>query len=248
MTLKQLMTLLITVLIGFSPVSALSAEKQQNNATKQAPKKHSKASGKKAATQTLPTDKQYQQTGLASFYAKKFNGRKTASGERYQDNLLTAAHRTLPLGTMVKVTNLRNGHQITVRINDRGPFIKGRIIDLSRRAAGELGMVSAGMARVKIETIKINRKLTPETVVEILPKPTASKGKALLPTPFTVQVQTNSESEAKHLAQKLQTTAQIRLENGQYFLMLPATSQLEVNQIKQQLYKIGQFQIFTYSK
>lgn len=252
MKLKQLMTLLLATLIGFTPLSTFSAEKQQSKTTKQAPKKSGKVSTKKTAEKksaaTAQSVQQYQQTGLASFYAKKFNGRKTANGEIYNDNLLTAAHRTLPLGTVVKVTNLRNGRQVTVRINDRGPFIKGRIIDLSRRAASEIGMIASGITQVKIETVKISGKLKSEAVAEISPKPTASQTKTPQPGEFIVQVRTNSETEAKQLAQKLQKTAQFRSESGRYFLILPANSQLEVNQIKQQLYKIGQFQIFTYSK
>ena len=77
--------------------------------------------------------------------------RKTASGERYDMNKLTAAHRELPFGTRVRVTNLDNGRQVEVRITDRGPFIRGRIIDLSREAARRIGMIQAGTARVRIE-------------------------------------------------------------------------------------------------
>jgi rare lipoprotein A len=91
------------------------------------------------------------ETGKASFYHDKFAGRKTASGERYNRNKLTAAHKTLPFGTMVKVTNLTNGRTVIVKVNDRGPFAKGRIIDLSKKAAHKVGMIDAGVANVKIE-------------------------------------------------------------------------------------------------
>jgi rare lipoprotein A len=90
------------------------------------------------------------ETGMASFYANKHNGKKTANGERYQHTKLTAAHKTLPFGTMVKVTNLSNGKTVEVRINDRGPFVRGRIIDLSRSAAKQIDMIRAGVTRVKI--------------------------------------------------------------------------------------------------
>lgn len=90
-------------------------------------------------------------TGMASFYANKHNGKKTASGERYQSNKLTAAHKTLPFGTIVKVTNLSNGKTVDVRINDRGPFARGRIIDLSRSAAKKIDMINAGVTKVKLE-------------------------------------------------------------------------------------------------
>lgn len=89
--------------------------------------------------------------GIASYYADKFQGRKTASGELYHKDLLTAAHRTFPFDTKVKVTNLQNGKTVVVKINDRGPFIKGRIIDLSRRAMETLGGLSKGIIDVKIE-------------------------------------------------------------------------------------------------
>lgn len=91
------------------------------------------------------------QTGKASFYANKFNGRKTASGTTFRNSKKIAAHKTLPFGTKVKVTNLNNGKSVKVRIEDRGPFVSGRIIDLSRKAAKKIGIVDAGVGNVKIE-------------------------------------------------------------------------------------------------
>jgi rare lipoprotein A len=93
------------------------------------------------------------QQGVASLYSDSFHGRRTASGERYDRTALTAAHKTLPLGTEVRVTRVKTGDSVVVRINDRGPFIKGRIIDLSRRAARELGMVNKGVDKVRVEVI-----------------------------------------------------------------------------------------------
>jgi rare lipoprotein A len=93
------------------------------------------------------------QTGHASWYGGKFQGRLTANGERFDTNKHTAAHRTLPFGTRVRVTNLDNGKSTVVRINDRGPFIQGRIIDLSRAAAEELDMIETGTAPVRIEIV-----------------------------------------------------------------------------------------------
>ena len=89
--------------------------------------------------------------GIASWYGADFHGLATASGEVYDMEALTGAHRTLPLGTVVKVTNAVNGKQILVRINDRGPYVKGRIVDLSHAAARELGMVEDGIAAVQLE-------------------------------------------------------------------------------------------------
>ena len=91
--------------------------------------------------------------GKASFYADQFHGRKTANGETFNMDRLTAAHPFLPFGTRVRVTNLRNGKDVIVRINDRGPFIKGRIIDLSTSAAKEIGLIKSGTVRVKLEAI-----------------------------------------------------------------------------------------------
>ncbi len=92
-------------------------------------------------------------TGQASWYGPGFHGRRTANGEVFNQNALTAAHRTLPFGTLVRVTNLNNNRQVVVRINDRGPFSRGRIIDLSAGAAREVGLISAGVASVQVEVL-----------------------------------------------------------------------------------------------
>ncbi|MDY8110506.1 septal ring lytic transglycosylase RlpA family protein [Fulvimarina sp. 2208YS6-2-32] len=91
--------------------------------------------------------------GHASYYGKRFHGRTTANGETFNMNAMTAAHKTLPFGTKVKVTNRNNGKSVVVRINDRGPFIRGRVIDLSQGAASKIGMVKSGTANVKIDIL-----------------------------------------------------------------------------------------------
>lgn len=88
--------------------------------------------------------------GVASYYGKEFHGRKTANGERFDMNAMTAAHRTLPFGTVVRVTNVKNGKSVKVRINDRGPFVAGRDIDLSYAAAKAIDMLSVGPVRIEI--------------------------------------------------------------------------------------------------
>ncbi|MFJ3052842.1 septal ring lytic transglycosylase RlpA family protein [Pseudomonas nitroreducens] len=93
----------------------------------------------------------YRAEGTASYYGKAHHGKRTASGERFNQNALTAAHRTLAFGTRVKVTNLDNGRSVVVRINDRGPFGRGRIIDVSKAAAEQLNMLRSGTARVRLE-------------------------------------------------------------------------------------------------
>ncbi len=96
----------------------------------------------------------HQLSGSASWYGGKFHGRTTANGERYDMHKLTAAHKTLPFGTKVKITNQRNGETVVVRINDRGPYAGRRIIDLSRAAADKIGMLRSGVAPVKVEVIR----------------------------------------------------------------------------------------------
>lgn len=103
------------------------------------------------------------QRGVASWYGPKFHGRLTANGERYDMHQMTAAHRTLPFGTLVEVVNLDNGRRVEVRINDRGPFAHGRIIDLSFGAAQAIGLVGPGTARVEV------RVVTPELAPEDRP-------------------------------------------------------------------------------
>jgi rare lipoprotein A len=103
-----------------------------------------------------------EQIGKASWYGPGLQGRKTASGERFEANALTAAHRTLPLGTRAVVTNLETGQSVTVRINDRGPFVRGRKIDLSRAAARKIGITKRkGVAKVKIKVERPRQKPTP---------------------------------------------------------------------------------------
>ena len=91
-----------------------------------------------------------EEVGMASYYGREHDGRRTASGEVFDMNGMTAAHRTLPFGTRVRVTNLANGRQVMVRINDRGPFRRGRIVDLSYAAARKLGIVGRGVAKVRV--------------------------------------------------------------------------------------------------
>jgi rare lipoprotein A len=95
----------------------------------------------------------YVETGISSWYGPKFHGKMTANGETYDMNALTAAHRTLPLPSVVRVINLRNGRSLNLRVNDRGPFARGRIIDVSRRAAQLLGFQNQGTARVRVEIV-----------------------------------------------------------------------------------------------
>ena len=97
----------------------------------------------------------YPQYGKASWYGGKFHGRKTASGERFNKYSYTVAHKKLPFGTIVRVTNLRNGKDVYVKVNDRGPFVKGRILDLSFAAAEAIAFNGRGVIRVKVELVSL---------------------------------------------------------------------------------------------
>jgi rare lipoprotein A len=117
------------------------------------------------ATLPNPAPSTIIETGLASWYGAKHHGKRTASGEIFDQKKFTAAHRTLPWGSIVKVTNLDNGKSVEVRINDRGPFPKGRIIDLSRAAARALGMVELGVSPVRMELLS-SREISSDLVLQ----------------------------------------------------------------------------------
>ncbi len=104
--------------------------------------------------QRPPATSTYTEEGLASWYGEPYHGRPTASGATYNMHAMTAAHRTLPFGTWIMVTNLENRKQAEVLVNDRGPFVPGRILDLSRAAAASLGMLEKGVARVRLEVVR----------------------------------------------------------------------------------------------
>ncbi len=125
------------------------------------------------------------ETGVASWYGFPYHGRRAASGEVYDMQQLTAAHRSLPFQTWVEVTNLSNGKQVDVRINDRGPFAKGRILDLSQAAARDIDMLRAGTARVRLKVIAPPRvePQEPQQPVTVTAKPAPASPVALEPVP-----------------------------------------------------------------
>ncbi len=112
------------------------------------------ASGRHASAPARGGATGYAEEGLASWYGEPYHGRPTASGPRYDMNEMTAAHRTLPFGTLVRVTNLENGKRATVLINDRGPFVAGRILDLSRAGAEALDSLGPGVVKVRLEVVR----------------------------------------------------------------------------------------------
>ncbi|WP_299990159.1 septal ring lytic transglycosylase RlpA family protein [uncultured Pontibacter sp.] len=128
------------------------------------------------------------QIGSASWYGSKYHGRKTSSGERYNKNEMTAAHKTLPFGTMVKVTNPANDKSVVLRINDRGPFVGKRIIDVSEAAARKLGIHATGVAKVEVEVLDKNE--------------VAAANAETKPSAFTIQTAANHQ-QAEELSRKL---------------------------------------------
>lgn len=167
------------------------------------------------------------QTGKASFYADKFEGTATASGEKYHRNKLTAAHKTLPFGTRVKVTNLANNESVEVVINDRGPYVENRIIDLSKSAAEKLGFVNQGLADIKLEVVDAGDGKTSDpikTVDNVIVEEHEFYNfeiARLTPKGFGVQIGTYQElvnlmrlSDDLKNSYKKQVTVQVKVLNG----------------------------------
>lgn len=170
------------------------------------------------------------QTGKASFYADKFEGSPTASGEKYRHNKLTAAHKTLPFGTKVKVTNLGNNQTVEVTINDRGPYVENRVIDLSKSAAEKLGFINQGLAEVKVEVIDAGdgKSTTPATTIDHVTVEEKEfydfEISRLNPKGFGVQIGTYQElvnmmrlSENLKNSYKKKVTVQVKILNGVKF-------------------------------
>ncbi len=128
--------LILNLLVGCSSASAISQDK------------------------TTSYSRSHQLTGKASWYSQKFHGKRTASGERYNKGAYTAAHKSLPFGTIVRVTNTANAKKVDVKINDRGPFVKGRVIDLSQEAFEQIGNIKKGAVPIKIEIIDDSKTFT----------------------------------------------------------------------------------------
>ena len=140
------------------------------------------------------------QSGKASFYSKSFSGRKTASGERLHHDSLTCAHRTYPFGTLLLVTNPANGNKVIVRVTDRGPYVKGRIIDLSLRAAKELGIYAQGIAPVIVE--KFDPFIIPFKPSDYIEKPELDMGTNEGSSTKPIWVELREQYKKKHQEHK----------------------------------------------
>jgi len=174
------------------------------------------------------------QTGKASFYADKFEGSPTASGEKYRHSKLTAAHKTLPFGTKVKVTNTANNQSVEVVINDRGPWVENRVIDLSKSAAEKLGFIHQGLAEVRVEVLdpgdgkQSNPAKTVDHVVVDEKEFYDFEIQRLHPTGFGVQIGTYQElvnlmrlSDNLKNSYKKKVTVQVKIMNGvKYYALI----------------------------
>ncbi|WP_373819526.1 septal ring lytic transglycosylase RlpA family protein [Glaesserella sp.] len=228
--------------------------------------------GKTHSTIGREASRGYSQTGIASYYGGKFHGRETASGEIYNQEAFTAAHKSLALGSYALVTNLRNNRKVIVQINDRGPFSKSRVIDLSKASAREIGMLNSGTARVRIEAIHVDRQgyitgkgaesLMRLAKKEGLPLKIKENGDDLAikadvtaaKTPkfsnsnsrYQLKVIAKNESEAKKIAKLIKQKSSVEKLGRIYEVNIDVADQTESLQVKRQLSKIGQFQVFSY--
>ncbi len=146
--MRRVLTQSMLVLLLASSLGAAPGQQSSNKA------KQSPAQARSSSKAPKKTQKPYQ-VGTASWYGKDFHGRETASGEPYDMFRFTAAHMTLPLGSWIRVTNVRNGKSVIVRVNDRGPVVPGRIIDLSYGAAQILDFRARGVARVRLDVVQL---------------------------------------------------------------------------------------------
>lgn len=225
-------------------------------------------------TRTHHSAKHYSHEGVASYYHKKFTGRRTSSGEAYSPLLYTAAHKTLPINSYALVTNLRTNRKVIVRINDRGPFTKGRIIDLSSAAAKEIGIIGRGTSPVRVEALHVSSEgkisgaaatslakiaKTPEAMRRLDPTVTAqANAKSAVKNPpdsesyklrmLNVNSKRQAEKVIEGLALENVKTEIARNGKGYDIHFGPLTTKNQVNQLKAQLQKLnGAKQLIVYS-
>ncbi|MBN6711316.1 septal ring lytic transglycosylase RlpA family protein [Haemophilus haemoglobinophilus] len=225
--------------------------------------------GVKYTTKSHDHTKNYTQEGIASFYHKKFHGRKTASGEIFNNNAYTAAHKTLPLNSYVLVTNLRNNRKVIVRINDRGPFSKGRIIDLSRAAAKELGIIRSGTGKVKVESLHVNsqgkisgpatktlvKTSKNDQALEQLSLPTEPQTKTVFSGYKLKMLNITNKQEAEKLISHLKQSNipfELEAKGKKYDIIFgPLENKEQIKELKDKLQKLSrthQFIVFSYNE
>lgn len=185
--------------------------------------------------EVLPTARNYEAVGKASWYGKKFHGHLTSNGEYYDMYGLSAAHRYLPLPTYVKVTNLNNGHEVVVRVNDRGPFHPDRIIDLSYAAAYQLDMLASGTAPVRVEAIYV-------------PAPSQQDATGVFVQLTAVSDSARAEQIREEIAQNYAVDATTRERNGLHRVLLGPFSENQASEWIQKLRLNGFSQAFRVSE
>ncbi|WP_053067750.1 septal ring lytic transglycosylase RlpA family protein [Muribacter muris] len=246
--------------------------------TKVSTKRYSyREKGKTHTTISKEASRLYSQTGVASYYGGMFHGRKTASGEIFNKNAYTAAHKTLALGSYALVTNLRNGRKVIVKINDRGPFSKARIIDLSVAAAREIGMFHSGVAKVRVEAMQVDsqgyiigkgaeslRKLAQKEGLAFRVKGSGNSlaikaeisakkpekqtaSKATKQPSPSLTVITDNEKEAKKIARAVKQKAYVEKVGKQYRVVIAVTNLSESKSVKKQIVKLAHYQSIHYS-
>ncbi|WP_165773139.1 septal ring lytic transglycosylase RlpA family protein [Conservatibacter flavescens] len=227
MNYKKILTVLFGVFVCFSSFYAQAETKKLygiegaklNKATSKAKVYTYKVNGVAYTTKSHEKSKNYMKEGIASYYHTKFNGRKTANGEIYNPAKFTAAHKTLPINSYALVTNLRNNRKVIVRINDRGPFSNKRLIDLSKAAAAELGMVKAGLAKVRIEALHVDKAgRVSGAGVKTLAKTAKNTSKLVLTDTQPTKVATTpaQQVQANVKNTKVMTAEKNAQENGPY--------------------------------
>lgn len=192
----------------------------------------------------------YKNDVTASFYAEKFHGKRTSNGEIFNMNDLTCAHKSLPFNTILKVTNLSNGKSVQVRVNDRGPFVAGREIDLSKAAAKKIGMITSGTAKVKIQIVKMgkNDKLSQQTAksaAKMMEKIEPKKQVQINPNKmYEIQIGSYSvKDNATKVGQKIKKAGiknvVLRKSKTNYQVVIKDVPGAKINEIKKSLAKIG---------
>ncbi|MDP8078947.1 septal ring lytic transglycosylase RlpA family protein [Phocoenobacter skyensis] len=263
-------TLLVTMMVmSVLPVTAKSSIQKMGlkgaelHPSKVSTKRYSyRDRGKKYTTLGKEASARYHAVGMASYYGGKFNGRKTANGEIFNENHFTAAHKTLAFGTYLLVENLRNGRKIIVRVNDRGPFSKKRILDLSKRAARSLGMLKSGVAKVKMEALHVDKN------GYISGKGTASLLKIAKKSGLSLKIKGNqkrvykienlsptvvkvlgfkSQKSAQEIIRAVRPKAIIKKQGKYYDVLISAKNAAHAQTLKKQLALLTHHKVYTYS-
>ncbi|MBS9783280.1 MAG: septal ring lytic transglycosylase RlpA family protein [Pasteurella sp.] len=270
MKLVNIIRMLLAIFAITATVS-VTAKASTNGGVKGARLLHSKIStkqytyrdrGRKYTTLSPEASVNYSAVGIASYYGGKFNGRKTANGEIFNENNFTAAHKTLAFGTYLLVTNLRNGRKLIVRVNDRGPFSHRRILDLSKRSARSLGMLKKGITKVKVEALKVDKngyisgkgtrsllKIAKRSGFSLKVKSKAHK-KALSKSAHNIVIkvkQFKSVSSANKIIRAVKPKSELMKSGKYYDVVIYPTSMAQAKKVRKQLVVLTRNKVSTYT-